>query len=169
MIKPRNKVPSLKINLVNGTSYSLEDQEPDHFTMVIFYRGKHCPVCKSYLEELQSMLDEFVEIGVNVIAISSDTKERAMKTYEEWEIADIPIGYEIPIEDAREWGLYISKGVKEKEPEMFIEPGLFLVKADQTLYSASIQTMPFARPEFNALLKGIKYIIKNEYPARGEA
>ena len=169
MLKPRKKVPKLEINLVNGTSYNLEEQEPDHFTMVIFYRGKHCPVCKSYLEELQTMLGKFVEIGVNVIAISSDSKERAVKTYEEWEIADIPLGYEMPIEAAREWGLYISEGVKDKEPDMFIEPGLFLIKTDQTLYSASIQTMPFARPEFKALLKGLKYIIENKYPARGEA
>jgi hypothetical protein len=65
-------------------------------------------------------------------------------------------------------GFVYFQGAKD-EPEHFIEPALFRVKPDSTLYSASIQSMPFARPEFDALLKGIKYILKKDYPARGEA
>ncbi len=168
MIKPRTKTPDITINLVNGTKWILQEQHPEHFTMVIFYRGKHCPVCKTYLETLQEKIPHFTEYGINIIALSSDTKEKAEQTYKEWKIADVPVGYGFQINDAREWGLFISKGVKE-EPDHFIEPGLFLIKPDGTLYSASIQSMPFARPEFDAMLKAIRYIIKKEYPARGEA
>ena len=168
MLKPREKTPDIEINLVNGTLWRLREQNPKNFTLILFYRGFHCPVCKSQLQTLQRKLSAFSERGVNVIAISSDTEEKAKNTYKDWDISDIPLGYGFDIEKAREWGLYISKGIK-KEPETFIEPGLFLVKPDGTLYSASIQTMPFARPGFSDLLKAIDFIVKNDYPARGEA
>ncbi|MGJ8592962.1 MAG: peroxiredoxin-like family protein [Aquaticitalea sp.] len=168
MIKPREKTPNLEINLVNDTRWKLSEQNPKNFTMLIVYRGKHCPVCKKYLEELQTKVSKFTELGVNFIAISSDTEEKAKATYKDWDIDDIPLGYEFPIEEARKWGLFISSGIKE-EPEQFVEPGLFLIRPDQTLYAESIQSMPFARPEFDDILKAIKFVLDKDYPARGEA
>lgn len=168
MLKPRIKVPNIEVNLVNDTTWKLKEQKPENFTMVLFYRGKHCPVCKKQLQELQGKLKDFTDLGVNVIAISSDTEEKAKGSYKEWKVGDVPIGYGYPIEEARKWGMFISKGIKD-EPEYFIEPGLFLIKPDGTLYSASIQSMPFARPDFDDLLKGIDFIMKKNYPARGEA
>ncbi len=75
---------------------------------------------------------------------------------------------------ARAWGLYISTGrgktsIGIEEPALFSEPGLFLVRPDGTLYAASVNTMPFARPNFSELLKAIGMIIEKNYPARGEA
>lgn len=168
MIKPRTKTPDLTINLVNDTKWSLSDQHPDNFTLLVVYRGKHCPICKKYLQTIQNHLNEFTEKGVNIIAISSDSEKRAKATYEEWAVEDLPIGYDFPISEARDWGLHISKGIKE-EPEEFIEPAIFLIRPDQTLYASSIQTMPFARPEIEALLKSIDFILEEDYPARGEA
>lgn len=168
MIKPREKAPEIKIDLVNDTQWKLSDQSPENFTMIVFYRGKHCPICKKQLQELQRKLDKFTERGIGVIAISSDTEEVAKATYEEWEIGDIPVGHNFSIEEARNWGLFISKGIK-KEPEYFTEPGLFILKPDGTVYWESIQSMPFARPSFNDVLSGIDYILNEGYPARGEA
>jgi len=36
---------------------------------------------------------------------------------------------------------------------MFIEPALFLVRPDRTLYYASVQSMPFGRPSFKAIAR----------------
>lgn len=168
MIKPRQKSPELAIKLVNDTTWTLSEQSPENFTMILFYRGKHCPVCKTQLEELQKKLDKFTQRGVSVVAISSDTEEVAKATYNDWAISDIPLGYGFSIEDAREWGLFISEGIKQ-EPKHFTEPGLFLLTPDQTVYWESIQSMPFGRPSFNDVLGGIDYILKADYPARGEA
>lgn len=168
MIKPREKTPDLHISLVNNTTWKLSEQAPENFTMILFYRGKHCPICKSQLEELQKKGSKFTDRGVNFIAISSDTQEVAKETYNDWDIADIPLGYGLPIEEARKWGLFISKGIK-KEPEHFTEPGIFIITPDQTLYWVSIQSMPFGRPSFNDIFGGIDYILKEGYPARGEA
>ncbi len=169
MILPRKKVPQLELELINDTNWKISEQDPDNFTLLVFYRGLHCPICKKQLEELTKKLDDFVNLGVNVIAISCDTEEKAKKTSQQWNIPSLPVGYGITIDKAREWGLYISAAKDEKEPEHFSEPGLFLVKPDQTLYFSSIQSMPFARPHFDDILKAIDYILEKGYPARGES
>lgn len=168
-MKPREKTPDITIDLVNDTKWNLGEQDPKQFTMIVFYRGKHCPVCKSYLEELQEKLSKFTDRGVNVIAISANSEKLSKETYKEWNIPDIPVGFEFPIEDARTWGLFVSKGIKDEEPETFFEPALFLIKPNQDLYCASIQTMPFARPSFDDIVKAIDFVVDKDYPARGEA
>lgn len=82
-------------------------------------------------------------------------------------------GYGLPLPVARHWGLYISAGrgktsIGIEEPALFSEPGVFLVRADGTLYYGSVQTMPFARPHFSELLKAIDVATASNYPARGE-
>lgn len=168
MIKPGTQVPSLALELTIGAQYELSKQDPDNFTLVLMYRGKHCPVCKKQLTELGGKLDEFTKRGINCVAASMDSKERAMVTHEEWETHDLPIAYGMSEDTAREWGLYISQGRKDSdEPEMFSEPGMFLVRPDGSLYYASIQNSPFARPPFDELLEGIDYVLENDYPTRG--
>ncbi|WP_299780896.1 redoxin domain-containing protein [uncultured Formosa sp.] len=168
MIKPRTETPDISINLVNGSTWTLSEQNPENFTLMVVYRGKHCPVCKTYLETIQKHIQDFTDKGVNVVAISADTEAIAKATYNDWDIADVPLGYNLPIEEARTWGLYISKGIKD-EPETFVEPAIFLIRPDRTLYASSVQTMPFARPEIIAILKSIDFVINKDYPARGEA
>ena len=51
-VLPRKEVPRLRVETTSGMQWDIRDQKPENFTMVIFYRGLHCPVCKSYLEEL---------------------------------------------------------------------------------------------------------------------
>jgi hypothetical protein len=106
---------------------------------------------------------------VDVIALSSDSRERAEKTRAEWHLDNLTLGYGLPIEEARQWGLYVSKAIKESEPPEFAEPGLFIIRPDRSLYCASINTMPFARPHIGDILNAIDFVVKNNYPARGEA
>jgi len=168
-MKPQQKVPNLEVDLINDTKWLMEKQDPEKYTMILFYRGIHCPVCKKQLESLKNKLQEFIDRGVNVIAISMDTEEKAKKTGEEWDITSIPVGFELSREQAESWGLYLSKGISDKEPELFSEPGMFLIKKDGTLYCSSVQTMPFARPGLDDILKAIDFIEDKDYPARGEA
>ncbi|UZO79478.1 AhpC/TSA family protein [Aquimarina sp. ERC-38] len=168
MIKPRTKVPDLHLDLINDTHWKIAEQDPEKYTLIVFYRGLHCPVCKSYLEELTDKMEDFVERGVNLIAISMDSEEKAKKAGEEWEVTSLPIGFNLSQDKAKEYGLYLSKGISEKEPELFSEPAVFLIKPDKTLYFSAIQTMPFARPDFQDILNAIDFVQKKDYPARGE-
>ena len=52
-----------------------------------------------------------------------------------------------------------------EEPPLFSELGLFLVRPDRTLYFASVQTMPFARPRFTDILAAIDFVTAKNYPA----
>jgi peroxiredoxin len=137
--------------------------------MLVFYRGLHCPICKTYLRDLDGKLGEFTRRGVDAIAISTDSRERAERTKKEWDIGHLAIGYDLGIDQARAWGLYISRSIKADEPPLFAEPGLFLIKPDGTLYCSSIQTMPFARPSFADVLQAVTFVTEKDYPARGEA
>lgn len=166
---PRQEVPELIVDTVNGMTWNLRDQQPKNFTLVVFYRGLHCPVCKSYLEELNSKIDQFRDKGVNVICISANTRSLAEETTTMWDIDKLTVGFDFSIENARNWDLFVSEGISDKEPDVFFEPGLFLIRPDRTLYAASIQSMPFARPKFDDLLKSISFVLNEEYPARGDA
>jgi len=86
---------------------------------------------------------------------------------------NLRIGYGLPLSEARNWGLYISTSRGKtslgiEEPSLFSEPGVFLLKADQTIYYLSVQSMPFVRPNFGELVQALDFAIKNDYPARGE-
>lgn len=169
MLKPLTKVPALTVNTVGGESWSLYAQTPEHLTFVFFYRGLHCPICGSYLKSIDRKLDELAELGIQVIAISGDSEERAARAVDKWRLQHLRVGYGLPLEEAREWGLYVSRAINDGEPALFSEPGLFIVRPDGELYAASIQTMPFTRPSIDELISGFQYIIPNGYPGRGES
>jgi peroxiredoxin len=174
MLKPRKPVPALEFDTVDGGPWSLAAQKPQNFTMVVFYRGLHCPVCRRYTTELNGMIGEFDRRGVSTVITSTDSRERAAEAKEKWVLPNLTVGYGISIDKAREWGLYIStsRGVTSagvEEPPLFAEPGLFLVKPDGTLYWANISTMPFARPHFADIAGAIDFALSKNYPARGEA
>jgi thiol-disulfide isomerase/thioredoxin len=159
---------------VSGETVTLAGLAPEHFTMTVFYRGHHCPVCRKYVTELDGLMDEFAKRGVSVIVASSDTRERAALTKSEWKLQHIDPAYGLPLDEARTWGLYISTSRGKtslgiEEPPLFSEPGLFLTRPDGTLYWGNVSTMPFARPHFTEILSAIDFAVKNNYPARGEA
>jgi hypothetical protein len=85
----------------------------------------------------------------------------------------VRFAYGLSLKSARQWGLYISASrgktsIGIEEPALFSEPGVFLVKPDGTLYYGAVQTMPFARPQFQDLLGAIDFAVAKDYPARGE-
>lgn len=170
---PRQAVPELEVPVVDGGTWHLAAQSPKNFMMIVFYRGFHCPICTKYLGDLDGKVSGFAQRGVETIAISSDSADRAARSKNEWRLENLTIGYGLDLDVARQWGLYIStsKGktsVGVEEPALFSEPGLFLVRPDGILYFATVQTMPFARPNFNEILAALDFVLKNNYPARGE-
>jgi peroxiredoxin len=172
-LMPRQKVPDLEVATVGGGRWRLSEQTPERFTMLVFYRGWHCPQCKGYLKDLDNKAAEFASKGVDILVVSSDGQERAEVTKPEWRLDHLTVGYGLDLDMARRWGLYISAGIGKtslgiEEPALFSEPGLFLVRPDGTLYFGAVQTMPFARPKFADLLLALDFTKARDYPARGE-
>lgn len=166
---PNSKAPTLELNLLNRQPWSLKTAPAKEFNLIIVYRGYHCPVCKSYLKKFQELQSQFNDLGVILTATSCDTRERAERSRDEWAVESLSIAYGLTPRQVAEWGLYSSNAIKDSEPDFFAEPGLFLVKPDQTIFYAAYNSMPFGRPEPQAILDAVKFVLENDYPARGKA
>jgi hypothetical protein len=99
-------MPTLTVPKVGGGEITIGSSAG--WQMVVVYRGKHCPICRTYLKTLDRLLDDFHEIGTEVIAVSGDPQERAESEAAEegWRI---PIGYGLCVDQMRVLGLYISE------------------------------------------------------------
>lgn len=173
MLMPRQKTPELTVPLHDGGSFDLSAEDAERGTVICFYRGLHCPICATYLTELEKLTPAFAERGVATLAVSSDGQERAAEMAEKIGAKNLRVGHDLSLAKAREWGLFISTSrgttsIGIEEPALFSEPGLFMVTPQQTLYYGSVQTMPFVRPHFSELVSALDFAIKNDYPARGE-
>ncbi|MEM8928356.1 MAG: peroxiredoxin-like family protein [Bacteroidota bacterium] len=165
---PKHQAPTLEFSLLGGGNWYLKDQYPQNFTLIVFYRGLHCPICKRYLQQLQELKPSFEERGVAVIPLSMDSEKRARLSRKDWGLQDLPLGYGLDLETAKNWGLYISGAAKDGEPKVFSEPGLFLVDNNNDVYYASMTSNPWGRPYLPSFVKAVDYIVQSGYPARGE-
>jgi len=170
-ILPGTTAPLLSLPLVQGGTtddLALGAGAEGRFTLIVFYRGLHCPVCRKQLREVNENMDELREAGVGrVVAVSMDTLKRATISIDGWELTRLAIAHGLTKEAAHQWGLFISSGFKEGEPELFSEPGMFILDSDNTVFWSNISSMPFGRMPVKAIINGLKYVTENDYPARG--
>jgi peroxiredoxin len=168
MLVPRQKTPSLSLPLLDGGHFDLDMENPGFASLIVAYRGLHCPICASYLADLEHMTADFAASGVSCLAISMDDQSKAQAMADKISAHQLRIGYDLPLATAQTWGLYLSQTMRETEPGLFSEPGIFLVKPDQTLFYLSVQNMPFARPQLRDILGAVNFAVKTGYPARGD-
>ena len=169
MVMPRQPAPPLDVPLVDGGRWVLAEQRPERFTLVVFYRGVHCQLCRAHITELDRLIDKLGTVGVtSVVAVSGDDIDRAKRAIREWDLKHVKIGYGHTLASMRRWGLFVSKAIKEGQPNEFGEPGLFIIRPDGTLYASIVNTMPFLRPHLDEVVEAIRWINENNYPARGE-
>ena len=159
--------PNLEVQTLGGQPWKLADRQPQNYTLLAFYRGLHCPLCQEQIVGLEQSLGEFTKLGIEVLAISGDSLERAQQSQQDWSLQSLQIGYGLSVEDMRAWGLYLSKGAFENEPSLFNEPAIFLVKPCGEIALAILSTTPFARPRWDDFIGGVRYILENNYPTRG--
>jgi len=131
---PARLIPPLRFPLAGGGEFDLAAERPRHFTMVVFYRGWHCPVCRGYLAQLDRRIEELDGLGVSVVAVSGDSEDRAKQSIGDWGLNRLRVAYGQGLSSMRAWGLFVSKGIKDPEPELFDEPGVFLIRPDGTIH-----------------------------------
>lgn len=172
-LTPTDQVPILALPLAAGGTTGdlrLGTGADGRFSLVVFFRGLHCPVCRKQLSELDHRLGELNDAGVGrVVAVSMETPERAAHVVRDWNLGDLPVAHSLTEQAARRWGLFVSAGIKEGEPALFNEPGMFVLDADGSLYWSSVASMPFGRPAIDDLIAGLRFAQDKNYPARGAA
>lgn len=164
--------PTMTIPRLGGGSVVLGKPNNGHdWQLIVIYRGKHCPMCTSYLKELDTLVADFNALGVDVVAVSADPVEKA-KAQIDLVSPGFAVGYDLNVDQMRRLGVYISNPRSPEETDRpFSEPGLFVVNADGNLQLTDISNAPFARPELTKLVGGIRFIRnpENNYPIRGMA
>ena len=161
------RLPEMALPRVGGGEVRLGGE--GHWQFIVVYRGKHCPLCKPYLDGLEAQRPALEELGIEVVAVSADPAEKADadNADHDW---NFDIGYDLSIPQMRELGLYISDPRSAKETDRpFAEPALFVVRPDGTLQIIDISNAPFARTDLRPLPCNLKWIMENDYPVRGTA
>ncbi len=74
------KAPSFKATTVNGKPVSLNTYLGKKNLVMIFYQGSFCSVCGAQLTNLQKHLADFKAQDAEILAISADNAEGAMKS-----------------------------------------------------------------------------------------
>lgn len=166
-LTPDTQAPGLSLPLVGGGHFTLNADAPQNFTMVVFYRGHHCPVCKSYLQTLDGLIGEYSEAGFAVVAASMNDGDLAATSVAEWGLSNLAVAHSLDEATARAWGLWVSTAFKEGEADVFVEPGLAWVRPDGRLYLIDISNMPWCRPDLAFLLSKVPFAVDGGYPARG--
>jgi len=137
--------------------------------LLVVYRGRHCPLCKTYLNTLNDLLAECEQAGISVTALSADGREQAEADVAEfgWRF---PVAYGLTFDEMRQLGLYISDPRSPAETDhQFPEPAVFVINPDNRVQVIDISNAPCARPDLRALVGGVKFIMANNYPIRGAA
>ena len=166
--KPGHPAPALSLPTLDG-DHDLDRDMGENGTLLVFYRGLHCPLCIKQLGELNERRSELSDREVTLIAISADPEDKARQTMEKAEADGLTIAHSLSLKAARDdWGLVISSARPgSEEPDLFSEPGIFYVRPDGTLWAAWTQTTPFGRPPIDGLLRGIDFAVDKDYPPRG--
>lgn len=158
-------LPDIRVPTVDGGVTALGRGEG--WRLVVIYRGLHCPLCATYLTELEGLAPRYAALGASVVAVSADPKEKAATSARNGGLT-FPVGYDLGIDQMQALGLYVSQPRSPKETDRpFAEPALFLVRPDQRLQIACVSNAPWARPDLAQIADGLDWIQKNDYPVRG--
>ena len=161
------KFPAMSWDAVGGGT--VDPAGASGWRVLVVYRGRHCPICKSYLDTLESLRGDFDAAGIAVSAVSADPRERAEAQAAEcgWKF---PIGCGLEVDEMRRLGLYVSEPRSPQETDRpFSEPGLYAVNPAGETQIIDISNAPFARPELKSVLKGLQFVMSKDYPIRGTA
>ncbi len=160
--------PAFQCKTLNHGDYSL-DGDAGSWVLLIVYRGAHCGRCKTYLNTLESMQQQWYDAGFKIITVSADPEDRARQDASEhgW---TFPVGFDLTPAQMTDMGLYMSDPLSSGETDRrFAEPGVFCIRPDGTIQIAAISNGPSARPDLASLLDGMIFTIDNDKPARGTA
>ena len=162
--------PEITVKSLDGSDVTLgKPADGTDWQMVIVYRGRHCPLCTKYLNQLEGFKQRLCDNKVDLVAVSADSKEQLEDQLGKVNVS-FPVYYGLTLEQMETLGVYISVPRSEKETDHnFAEPGLFVVNEEGNLHVVDISNNPFVRPELEALASGLEWIRNpdNNYPIRG--
>ena len=162
--------PPLAGQGANGHRWMLEQSAHCRFTLLIFYRGAFCSICRNYLQDFDRQADAFAARGVDLVFISADNAQQADAAVTGWQLKNLRVYHGLTVDQMEQWGAFMSAGDSAlKQPAVFSEPALFLIRADGTLAYQVLNSAPFARPHAHDIIAMLDFMEekKEAYPQRG--
>lgn len=165
------RIPAVKISAANGQLFDLNAHVSQKPTVLIFYRGGWCPFCNKELAGMQGIQQELVNLGYQVIAISTDSPENLEKsigkhqlTYTLLSDADLNITkqFGLAFKAPKEYAQVITAGSGGKNTDRLLPvPSVFIL--DQK----GIIRYEYINPDFTqrispALLRSVAKAIKED-------
>lgn len=167
VLLPSNPAPKLVLETVAHGGFDLAVNAPPNGTMVVFYRGEHCPICHHHIKEMDDRIGDFALRGISVVAVSSDALQNAKKLVDEMQIIRLPVAHSFDLKSARnDWGLLISQGAQgSQEPDFFAEPGHFWIRQDGSVAFSAVLSVPYMRPDATQILRAVdKTLARGDMP-----
>ena len=162
--------PALTVKDTDNNEVFLGQRNSDSgWKMVVIYRGKHCPICTKYLNQLEDYKQRLADIDVELVAVSADSAEQLQEHQQKLAVS-YPLYHGLNVEQMRGLGLYISEPRSEQETDHpFAEPALFVINSEGRIQIVDIANAPFSRPAPETLVSGLEFIRDpaNDYPIRG--
>ena len=141
----------------------------ENWSLVVIYRGKHCPRCKKYLNILDKMRQKWTDAGFDIAVVSADPVEKAQADREEFGWS-FDMGYDLSEAQMATLGVCVTEPLSASETDRrFAEPGVFVLRPDGSILLISISNGPSARPDLEELLDGMIFTKENNRPPRGTA
>ena len=104
-LKAGDTFPKIEATLLDGSVVTLgKTQEQGLWQAVFVYRGKHCPLCTKYLNEIESYKQAFLDAGVEVLAVSADSKQQLQEHVAQLDVS-FPIAYGLSEQQMKELGV----------------------------------------------------------------
>ena len=167
MLRPGTQTPPIAFRLIDGSEWALHAQQPAALTLLSFRRGRFCRYCRGHLADLNALAPEFARRGVDVVTVSTDTAEEAMRLRDEEGFDGLKIGYGLRQADIDACGLFASERVFDGVDVRFAEPALWLVQPGGRLYANFQSSMSCAPNDLSLLLEGIDTLAEHGFPDRG--
>lgn len=169
-LHPGTPFPALSVRGQDDTTVDISRPTGDaDWQMVVVYRGRHCPLCTKFLNNLAGFRQRLLDIGIDIAAVSADSKGQMEEHLSRLDV-NFPFFYGLSAGQMRELGIYVSLPRSEKETDHnFPEPAMFVINAEGNIQVVDMSNNPFSRPDLETLVSGLEWIRKpdNNYPVRG--
>jgi peroxiredoxin len=172
LIQANSTFPNIEVIDQAGNHVSLlsddELKTENQYSLVLVYRGAHCPKCLDYLNSVDEHRQRLKKLNVDLKAVSADSQDQVQQMIKKGLNVNYPILCSLQLEDMKKLGLYLSEPLNDNETDhIFPEPALFLINPDKSLRMIEVANSPFIRPDVELLIDGIEFSLTKDYPARG--
>ncbi|MGK7295902.1 MAG: peroxiredoxin [Candidatus Wenzhouxiangella sp. M2_3B_020] len=147
MLNTGEQAPDFELEDDKGRTFRLSEREGE-WTLLVFYPGDDTPVCRRQLCEYRDGIEEFEDLGVDVVGISADDAE-SHRRFKQKRDLPFPLLSDPELEVAERYGCRGALGMKR---------GVFLVDPDGVCRYAHVESLALFRRGREELLEVIRSV-----------